>query len=141
MHSSFNEIIAQKTDTELLAAIKEPQQFQPEYMLAVEKELETRGIPFIELKQRVMQYLNIAEAIDSDGRPGDSILIGAGFVFAFLGGILGVIIGANFYFSTKRGVSGYAYPVYDKKTRQLGGAMMLISIIIMIFSMVYKMTS
>ena len=45
----------------------------------------------------------------------------AGFIFAFFGGLLGIIIGSN-----------YAFSNYDKSTKSKGWAMLTIGVIMMV---------
>lgn len=138
MNFSFDEIVAPKTDNELLAIIKAPQEYQESFVLAAETELRKRGIDFTEIKMKTLAYRERLETLDQQGKPGDQILITLGFIFSVLGGLLGIIIGGVFRFSTKKGMSGYTYPVYNANTRQLGSAMILISVVMIIFSVVYR---
>ena len=81
------------------------------------------------------------ERLDTLAKPegGQAGWIIAGYLFAFLGGILGLVIGSVLWQSKKRLPNGRKTFAYDEYTRKHGGLIVLISAIILPITFALKM--
>jgi hypothetical protein len=103
------------------------------------EELRNRGIPVEKLttKEASQQFLikektaeefqEIDTTIERFGLPGKHI--SAGYFFSLMGGLIGVIIACDYYFSTVYNNERYVYK-YDKTTRNDGKNMLIIIAIV-----------
>jgi hypothetical protein len=71
-------------------------------------------------------------AAQSPEQPASNLLIVAGFIFAFLGGLFGIIIGAYLKFGKFKGENGEQYFRYDEASRQKGMYMLIIAVIALV---------
>ena len=69
---------------------------------------------------------------------GKTYLIIIGYISAFLGGILGIMLGSNFLYLKSTKKDGTKKIIYDNSTRQHGLFMMIIGIIVFFGYLIYK---
>ena len=65
-------------------------------------------------------------------KPAGTGLIVAGYIFAFLGGLIGIAIGATLKMGKVKDESGNKVFTYDEKSRQHGLYMLIIGVVAMI---------
>ena len=137
---NFQNEIENKSDDELLKIYRDFDQYQEEYIEIVAKELDRRGVDFSNLKlQRQHKEAFIAEQLEK-GKPGDPVYITLGFIFAFFGGLIGIIAGYVYCRSKNKELGDGTHYYYDLKTRNLGTGMMLLGISVLVISLLYKFT-
>ena len=145
MNADFTSQISEKSDEQLFEILKRPEEYQDTYINLVEKELQKRELNNLQIKAELdrvksdtVRRTQILDELIKDGEPGDPLYITLGFISAFLGGFLGIIAGYIYSNSKRTSLSGAKYYAYDKKTRDKGTAMMIIGLVVLIFSFLYK---
>jgi hypothetical protein len=124
----FQEQIAVKTDQELLDIYINPEQYQEAFVNQSRQELMRRGVSLDKYEnERATQILLKTEQFQ-EGRSGNDLYIGLGFVSAVLGGLIGIYAGYVYSQSKHRGPTGKEYYVYNKETRDKGRIMLIIGV-------------
>lgn len=119
------------TDEELFELIEKSDEWSKEdYFLAI-KILKERGhnldtTEIEEIKKKRLSDLRSPET-------GKAAWLFAGFVFSFLGGIIGLMIGWSHWKSIKVDPTGKRFYVYDEKTRKSGRTIFLFGVFFFIF--------
>lgn len=124
------------SDAELYELIEKWDEWSKEdYLLSV-KILKERGHDISEQKIRELQYKRIAALREPvPGKPGWIIF---GYITAFAGGIIGLLIGWTHWRSTKLDPAGNRCYVYDEKTRKSGRTIFWIAVVFStLFSLLY----
>lgn len=65
-------------------------------------------------------------------QPASTLLIVAGFFFAFLGGLIGIFIGAYLKYGQFKDESGVKHYRYDEASRQKGMYMLILAVIMLV---------
>jgi hypothetical protein len=145
MNENFASQISEKSDEELLHIFKRPEEYQSSYIELVEKELQKREVNHGQIKVELDRIKSenihrnqILDELVKDGEPGDPVFITLGFISAILGGLLGIVAGYIYSNSKRTSLSGAKYYAYDKRTRDFGSAMMIIGIVVLLFSVLYR---
>jgi hypothetical protein len=145
MNENFASQISEKTDKELLDIFKQPEEYQTAYIELVEKELQKRELNHGQIKIEIDRIKSenvhrneISDELIKEGEPGDQAYITLGFISALLGGFLGIIAGYIYTNSKRTSLSGAKYHTYNKRTRDLGSAMMIIGLVVLVFSLLYR---
>jgi hypothetical protein len=74
------------------------------------------------------------------GKKGNELYIFLGFASAILGGLIGFVAGYTYSQSKQYGPSGERYYVYDKQTRDNGRIMMIIGVLSILITMIWKLS-
>ena len=94
---------------------------------AAEVILRDRGIVFDEAEKRRLLAKRVQEVRATiEGRTAWIIF---GFVLAFLGGLLGIAIGWDYYFHKAKDPLNQIYYIYGTRTRRLGLVMMMLGLL------------
>lgn len=140
MGFDFQKRIENNSDEQLLHIYSNFDQYQDEYIDIVSKELDRRGVDFTNLKLRRRHKEEFMLAQLEKGKPGNPVYVTMGFVSALFGGILGIIAGYVYSQSKNKEWGDGTHYYYNLKTRNLGTGMMLLGIVVLIISLVYKFT-
>ena len=138
MNFDFKDHFADKPDADLLQMYKQFDQYQEPFVNELEIEMHKRGIDYATIKLQNQHRKQAMTEILEKGQPGDKIFIILGFISACLGGLLGIVAGYVYNRSKRTGLSGERYFAYDQKTRDLGGAMMFVGLLVFIFSLFWR---
>ena len=145
MNENFTSQVSEKSDKELLDIYKRPEEYQDAYINLVEKELQKRKANHEQIKVELNRIKSenarrneVLDELIKEGEPGSPVFITIGFISALLGGLLGIIAGYIYSSSKRTSLSGTKYYAYDKRTRDFGSAMMIIGIVVLLFSFLYK---
>lgn len=116
------------TDDELIAVLVEKNEWSEFDVLLSEQILKDRGVSIDaeELEQR--RFKRDLELEQPQG--GQMGWIVAGYIFAFLGGFLGLILGYSLWQAKKRLPNGKRTPVYDETVRTHGRTIFFISLVL-----------
>lgn len=129
MEFQFAEQLAGKTDTELIDILSNPEEYQERYVLGAEAELRKRGVNYAPLKKSMEDKRQAEIEKLKKGIPGNFFYMTAALAFAILGGFIGIIAGFHFCYAKKNG-----YYIYDKNTREKGGMIAVLGILVMILA-------
>jgi hypothetical protein len=102
MNSNFQEQVTAKSNEELLDIYKNPEDYQEEFLKSVSEELTKRNINTekIDIHNEHRRKFTIEQL--EKGKEGDPIYIILGFISAFLGGLIGIIMGYTYSQSKQR---------------------------------------
>lgn len=118
------------SDDELKGVLFHSHEWSPGDGVAARKLLETRGVKVSEeeVERRRQESLTVSH------QPvrGSAWLLAAGFLFALLGGVLGVVLGWSFLTMKDTDASGKEHLHYDERTRDLAKCIVLIGAISMV---------
>jgi hypothetical protein len=140
MKFDFHNQVISTSDVELLKIYKDHSQYDYSFIKLVEEEIKNRQLNYIPYKPPDDNRNKILDKLVEKGEPGDSTFIIIGFIFALLGGFLGIVAGFVYSRSKHKSLSGNSYYVYDQRTRDFGSAMIFIGIAVFILSLVIKFT-
>lgn len=128
MKLDFTNQINQKTDNELLEIFANANDYNPEFVNLAEQKLQARNINIDALKQNKESAKQVNRKELEQGKAGSPLYILLGFVFAILGGFIGIYTGYIYSRSKTKTAEGDQYYVYNPETRQFGNIMMGVGI-------------
>jgi hypothetical protein len=119
-------LISKKSDEELYEIYTHSSQYSQEWRALAEAEAMRRGLS-VDVVAKAKDDAELAAGIE-----GKHIV--AGFIFCLLGGIIGLIIGFDYAFSTRTNADGECFYKYDRATRTSGKWMLvLFAVVVTIF--------
>lgn len=136
MNDTFQSIVKDKTDEELLLTVYQFDQWDVAMLQVVEAELRLRNILPPDVEER---RLEIVKEEDKKLSKGTAASIG-GQIFGWLGvlGLFGLIIGYNYSFSKVRSTyTGKKYYQYDEDSRDNGRYIFYTSLIVQSIGICY----
>jgi hypothetical protein len=136
--TDFNEVSRSKSDRELLKMIYELDQWSPEMLTAVEKELVRRNILPDDIGEHRQKMIENEDRELSKGK--DASLVGIIVGWLTILGLVGIIVGYNYAFSKVRSrYSGKEYFKYSKESRKDGEYIFYTAIIIVTLTIGYQL--
>jgi hypothetical protein len=139
MHN-FLEIVKCKTNAELLVMVYQLGEWSPEMLQAVEEELKIRNILPKELSEKKQMMIAEEELILSKGKAASSMGQLFGWISILLG-IVGIYIGYNYAYGKVRSkYTNKTFYKYDEDSRQIGSYIFIISIIVMVIGILYRIS-
>lgn len=124
------------SDEELFDVIGKADEWSKEDFLLSQKILRTRGH---EIDSEKIEEIKLGRLNDlRKPEQGKKAWIIFGYIFAFLGGLLGVIIGWSHWKATKIDPTGKRFYVYNESTRKSGKTIFLIGILSFILWLIIK---
>jgi len=138
MHGNFREQVTGKSNEELLEIYKNSEDYQAEFVKSVSEELIKRNIDTekIDLDKQHRRKFAIEQL--EKGKEGEQIYIILGFISAFLGGLIGIIMGYTYSQSKQSTNSGETYYTYNENTRKKGTLMMIVGFFVLVLSLIWK---
>jgi hypothetical protein len=130
--NAFKTIVEQKTDKELFDIYIKSQDYQPEFIKVVEKELAKRNIPLDSVKKIKEEADTISNNKIKLGVQGNTFYIALCFLSAILGGVISIVAGYIYAFSKRENLEGVACYYYNEQTRKYGKWMLLIGVIMLL---------
>src|SRR6266540_2298531 len=125
--TNFIEVVQTKSNDELLKMVYEFDQWNPEMLTVVEKELLDRKILPNDISSRKQELIDIEDAQLSEGK--EASLFGQIIGWLTVFGFLGIAIGYNYAFSKiKSKYSDKVFYKYNKDSRTRGRYLFSISI-------------
>ncbi len=124
------EVIKKKTTEELVEIFTNATDYAIGFSELAETELLTRGYDVSSLLVERTDNKKVLKA----GRPGRYITVG--YIIAFLGGLLALIMGINYACAKYTSVSGEKFPKYDTATRKHGKRILVLAIASTIFQLI-----
>lgn len=114
------------SDEELTEVLHKASEWHPADVIIARRLLESRGVEVddAELEQKQAEHLEKRR----QPIPASAALIGAGFIFSFLGGLVGLGIGWSLVSMKERDVTGKTYHRYDHRSRDLGRCMIFLGL-------------
>ncbi|MCW3074718.1 MAG: hypothetical protein JWP69_1787 [Flaviaesturariibacter sp.] len=138
MPFDFEMQISDKSDKELLQIYKKADEYQDNFIVAIETELEKRNLDFLKAKQQRDKRAEVLDELAQKPERGNTFYIVLGFVSALLGGLLGIIAGYVYSRSKRTSITGNRFFAYDQQTRDLGTVMMGLGVIVMALSILSR---
>jgi hypothetical protein len=123
-------LASRKSDEELHAIYTSTTEYSSEWRSLAEAEATRRGLTVDAIAREKERALFEA------GVPGKHVI--AGFVFCFLGGIIGLIIGIDYVFSAKSNADGEQFYKYDKATRSAGKWMLALLAVVVTITIIAR---
>lgn len=137
MHS-FNEILENKSNDELLRMVYEYEKWSPEMLASIEAELAKRNILPNDIKSRKEELIELEDTNLSTGKSASTIGLVIGWLTAF--GLLGIFIAYHYSFSkVSNKYSGKQYFRYDESLRKNGSYLFYTSIILSTLGLLYRL--
>lgn len=125
-------------DFELIEILKQPDEWgRLDYVIA-RKILESRGITYTSAELDAL-WNNRMETLAKPEREGNAWVY-AGYFFAALGGLFGVLIGLVLLQSTKTLPDGRKVHTYDEGTRKNAKIILYTSVLVFMFAVYFKLT-
>lgn len=138
MNNTYLATVEHKTDEELLTMVYQFDEWNPDMLEAVEKELLRREMLPDDIATRKQEIIDSEAFYLEQGRPASL----AGQIFGWLGvlGFIGLIIGYNYAFAkSKSKYTGKKYFKYDEASRENGNYIFYISLSVFIIYFLYKL--
>jgi len=135
---NFQEDIVTKTNQDLIEIYVNADNYQPEFVNQVYEELTKRGVSLEQYIAEKEAKSHASNLLLEQGRKGNEVYLILGFISAFLGGIIGIIVGYTFSQSKLYGPSGERFYTFDKQTRDKGRIMMTIGVFVFLIIMTWK---
>ena len=129
---TFETIVEQKTDKELVDIYIKSHDYQDDFIKIVEKELIKRKIPIASIKQVKEEADAISDNKLQLGEQGNPFYIALCFLAALLGGVISIVAGYIYAFSKRKNLQGNAYFYYNDQTRKYGKWMLVVGSIMVI---------
>ena len=140
MTTNFQDQVSSKSDSELLDIFVNADDYQEAFVNVVEQELIRRDVNLEKVRrQREVKSKHTQEQYGK-GRQGNEAYIVLSFISAFLGGLLGIIAGYIYSQSKHRDNAGIKHYVYDAKTRELGRIMMIVGILVLLVTLIWRLS-
>ena len=127
---TFESVVKQKTDRELVDIFINQQDYQENFLICIEKELECRKISLESVKKERHQVVEMNDEKLRLGEQGNPIWITLCFIMAICGGFLSIVGGYIYYFSKRKTSKGEVVYTYNQQTRKYGKWMLIIGSII-----------
>lgn len=130
--TNFKSQVKQKTNDELIDIYVNSLDYQPDFVKFVKEELTERNIPIETLKKISADAYEISDKKIQEGKQGSTLYIALCFLFAILGGIISIIAGYIYAYSTRKDSKGKTFYYYNEQTRKYGKWMLLVGIIMLL---------
>ena len=135
--NNFSEIVETKSEDELLKMVYEFDEWSPEMLEAVQKELSKRNILPTDINIKRQKLSDIEEAELIDGKQASLLGEIVGWLTVF--GLLGIFIGYNYSYSkVKSKYTGKQFFKYNESSRKNGSYLFYTSIILSTLGIIYK---
>ena len=114
------------SDDELVDVLHKASEWHPADVIIARRLLEARGLEVDDAELEQKQ----AEHLEKQRQPirASFALIAAGFIFSFLGGLIGLGIGWSLVSMKERDATGKTYHRYDHRSRDLGRCMIFLGL-------------
>ena len=139
MNSNFQEQVTAKSNEELLGIYKNSEDYQEEFLKSVSEELIKRNINTEKIDLHNEHRRKFETEQLEKGKEGEPTYIILGFISAFLGGLIGIIMGYTYNQSKQRTNSGKTYYTYNGNTRKKGALMMMAGFFVLVLSILWKL--
>ena len=127
------------TDEELIEVLKSYYEWTKEDYQYARIILKERGINLTD--ENIKQFKEVGLEEQRAPEKGNISWIIAGFATAFLGGLLGVILGWNYYTEYKKLPNGEKVYRFDSSTRKKGKVMMIIGLSVIVLAIASRILS
>ncbi|MCI1780094.1 MAG: hypothetical protein LKI53_09100 [Bacteroidales bacterium] len=125
-------IIKRKETDDLVKIFTVPDDYPKGWGDLAKKELEKRKF---DISSLFATAANNKKMLIS-GKQGRYIILG--YIFSFLGGVVGLCFGFNYVLAKRSSVSGESYPKYNKNTRNHGKIMLILSFVSIILQIILR---
>ena len=139
MDFNFPAQVKSKSIEELQAIYCDGHLYQPEMVSAAMAELNARGVDMADLILQKGIFDDEQETMFAQGKSGSALYILISFVFAVMGGVIGIVAGYIYGYSKTTSFTGNRYYVYDKQTREFGMIIFWLGVIVLVCSVIYYM--
>jgi hypothetical protein len=133
MKIDFSKQVTSKTDQELIDIFINPQDYQESFVQVVTEELKRRNVNLENYQQEKDKKQKVLSETLENGKPGDPTYITLGFIFAGLGGFIGIIAG-YIYSQSRNKTTPEKYYVYNEQTRKKGVIMMFVGFFVFVIT-------
>ncbi len=120
MENNFNELVKNKTDNELIDIYLNPQDYQAEFVGLVVEEITHRKLPIDTLDEIRSKKDEVSDNVLAIGKQGNPLYLGLLAISALLGGLIAIVGGYIYAYSTVLDSNGDKLYVYDESTRKWG---------------------
>jgi len=120
MNINFEEQIATKSNEELIEIFTNTHLYQPSFVEIVKTEIIRRNIPIDAVEKIKQQKENIGRNVLALGKQGNPVYMALIAGSAIFGGILAIVGGYIYAYSTQTDENGEKYFVYNESTRKWG---------------------
>jgi hypothetical protein len=138
MDLDFQQQIKNKTNDELLVIYHHADEYQEGFIHAVSAELISRNVDLAQVQPAKEKKATLSQQEFEKGRQGNEVYVVLSFVFAALGGVIGIIAGYTYSQSKHGNNAGNRYYVYNPQTRKLGVIMMIVGFFAMVLLLLWK---
>ena len=126
MTKDFKTQIQEKSDNELADIFLNAADYQAEFVIQVEEELNARKIPVDTLKHLKEKKGEVDDKTLKLGKQGSQIWMVAAFILSVFGGFWGIVAGYQYYYSKHKSSDGNEYFVWNESTRKYGKWMLIV---------------
>lgn len=138
MENNFNELVKKKTDKELIDIYLNPQDYQAEFVSFVIKEIANRKLPIDTLDEIRSKKDQVSDNELALGKKGNPLYLGLLAISALLGGLIAIVGGYIYAYSTVLDSSGDKLYVYDESTRKWGRIILGVGVVMFFVILVSK---
>lgn len=118
MENNFNELVKKKTDKELIDIYLNPQDYQADFVGLVVEEITHRKLPIDTLDEIRSKKDEVSDNVLAIGKQGNLLYLALLAISALLGGLIAIVGGYIYAYSTVLDSNGDKLYVYDESTRK-----------------------
>lgn len=126
------------TNDELIDVLAHRYEWSEFDYLHARRLLEERGVDVDEQQLQEINVNRLHELAKPEKDQGFWIIVG--YIFALLGGVLGIITGYVLVYSTKTLPTGISVPTYSPKDRKYGRYILILSVIVFTAAVLYQLS-
>ncbi|MFT3901858.1 MAG: hypothetical protein QM727_01705 [Niabella sp.] len=134
MNINFDEQIALKSNDELIEIYTNSLDYQPEFAQLAEQEIIKRNIPLDAVRKIKDKNIEIEAQTLAIGKQGNPIYLTLIAIAAIGGGIISIIGGYIYAYSTHLDSKGEKYFVYNESTRKWGRIILWIGVAVLLLT-------
>jgi hypothetical protein len=138
MENNFNKLVKEKTDNELLDIYMNSKDYQVEFVNFVTEEITHRNLSIDTLDEIRSKKVEENDNLLVLGRKGNSAYLVLIAISALLGGLIGIIGGYIYAYSTVVDSQGNKLYVYDESTRKWGRIILGVGVVMLFLILVSK---
>jgi hypothetical protein len=138
MENNFNTLVKEKTDNELLDIYMNSKDYQVEFVNLVTEEITHRNLSIDTLDEIRSKKVEENDNLLVLGRKGNSAYLVLIAISSLLGGLIGIIGGYIYAYSTVVDSQGNKLYVYDESTRKWGRIILGVGVVMLFLILVSK---
>ena len=138
MENNFNELVKKKTDKELIDIYLNPQDYQAEFVGLVVEEITHRKLPIDTLDEIRSKKDEVSDNVLALGKQGNPLYLALLAISALLGGLIAIVGGYIYAYSTVLDSNGDKLYVYDESTRKWGRIILGVGVVMTFIILVLR---